>query len=296
MICYKCNKTIGDSALFCGFCGAQLKPVQHTGIARPEIQPINDFVKPNEVNQPDQPRIEFPKSKSNNLIWIIISSVVAIIILSYIVFEKYITESQSGHQQADTTSLVQNKALQVDETGSNPSVSDQTLPKDNIQPAEKETTTYTKSQQSDYSGQSANAQNTSLAENSETKHEDAFSVSSTEKDASIKNHELTEEKILTFIPNMPFFLGGNEALVRYIRNNIRYPLNAQESGIQGIVYTSFVVETDGSLSAIRILKGIGGGCDEEAIRLIKAMPNWIPGKQADKPVRVQYNLPMKFSL
>lgn len=71
---------------------------------------------------------------------------------------------------------------------------------------------------------------------------------------------------------------------------------ARESGIQGIVYITFVVERDGSITDVRILRPIGGGCDEEAIRVIKAMPKWTPGKQRGRPVRVQFNMPIRFTL
>lgn len=71
---------------------------------------------------------------------------------------------------------------------------------------------------------------------------------------------------------------------------------ARESGIQGTVYVTFVVERNGNVTDVRVLRGIGGGCDEEAVRVIKAMPKWNPGKQRGKPVRVQFNMPIKFTL
>jgi protein TonB len=71
---------------------------------------------------------------------------------------------------------------------------------------------------------------------------------------------------------------------------------ALESGIQGKVFVTFVVEKDGQISDIRVLRGIGGGCDAEAIRVVKSMPNWKPGRQRNMPVRVQFNLPVRFIL
>ena len=71
---------------------------------------------------------------------------------------------------------------------------------------------------------------------------------------------------------------------------------ARESGIQGRVFVTFVVERDGSVTDVRVLRGIGGGCDEEAIRVIKNMPKWNPGKQRGKSVRVQFNMPILFKL
>ncbi|HEY9113120.1 MAG TPA: energy transducer TonB, partial [Bacteroidales bacterium] len=75
-----------------------------------------------------------------------------------------------------------------------------------------------------------------------------------------------------------------------------YPALAKESGIQGRVFINFVVEIDGRITDVKVLRGIGGGCDEEAVRVVQSMPKWKPGKQRGKPVRVSYNLPVKFTL
>ena len=109
--------------------------------------------------------------------------------------------------------------------------------------------------------------------------------------------EMAEEsQVFMVVEQMPEFPGGEEALYKYLRANIKYPQSAKESGIQGRVFVTFIVEPDSSISDVRVLRGIGGGCDEEAIRVVKAMPKWIPGKQRGKPVRIQYNLPVQFSL
>ena len=71
---------------------------------------------------------------------------------------------------------------------------------------------------------------------------------------------------------------------------------AIENGVQGTVYVSFVVESDGRINEAKVLRGIGSGCDEEALRVVKSMPNWTPGTQRGKPVRVRYNLPIRFHL
>ena len=105
-----------------------------------------------------------------------------------------------------------------------------------------------------------------------------------------------ESQIFTVVETMPEFPGGDSALYRYLGEKIHYPDSARANGIQGRVFVTFVIEKDGSVSDVRILRGIGGGCDEEALRVIQNMPKWIPGKQRGKPVRVQYNLPIKFSL
>ena len=94
----------------------------------------------------------------------------------------------------------------------------------------------------------------------------------------------------------PEFPGGMEALIKYLSENIKYPEQAKKDKIQGKVYISFVVEKDGSVADAKVLRGIGGGCDEEALRVVNAMPNWTPGKQRNTPVRVQFNLPVAFKL
>ena len=103
-------------------------------------------------------------------------------------------------------------------------------------------------------------------------------------------------EIFTVVDEMPGYPGGEDARVSFLRQNIKYPEEARELGIQGTVYSSFVVEKDGSITDIQILRGIGGGCDEEVIRIIKAMPKWVPGKQRGAPVRVQFKMPLKFTL
>ena len=105
-----------------------------------------------------------------------------------------------------------------------------------------------------------------------------------------------EEKIFRIVEKKPKFPGGIEALYKYIGSNIKYPAMAKDSGIKGTVHITFVVEKDGSITDVKLLRRIGGGCDEEAIRVIGEMPNWNPGKQRGKPVRVQFNLPISFKL
>ena len=108
--------------------------------------------------------------------------------------------------------------------------------------------------------------------------------------------EEDEAQIFTVVESMPGYPGGEAARIKYLNNNIKYPQMARESGIQGRVFVTFVVEKDGRVTDVRVLRGIGGGCDEEAIRVIQNMPNWQPGKQRGKPVRVQFNMPILFKL
>ena len=114
--------------------------------------------------------------------------------------------------------------------------------------------------------------------------------------AVTEEEEVAEAEIFMVVEDAPSFPGGDEARIRFLQQNIKYPQMARESSIQGTVYVTFVVERDGSVTDVRVLRGIGGGCDEEAIRVIKAMPKWNPGKQRGKPVRVQFNMPIKFTL
>ncbi|MEZ4755710.1 MAG: energy transducer TonB [Flavobacteriales bacterium] len=101
---------------------------------------------------------------------------------------------------------------------------------------------------------------------------------------------------MTIAEQMPEFPGGKEALFAYIGKNLKYPEQAQEEGIEGVVYVTFVVETDGKITGVQVLRGIGGGCNEEAVRVVSGMPNWTPGMQRGKPVRVKYNLPIRYRL
>jgi periplasmic protein TonB len=100
----------------------------------------------------------------------------------------------------------------------------------------------------------------------------------------------------TVVEEMPGFPGGEGEMYKFITTTIKYPEEAKELGIQGKVFVNFVVEPDGSISEVKLIRGIGGGCDEEAIRVVRAMPKWIPGKQRGVPVRVFFNLPIKFTL
>lgn len=101
---------------------------------------------------------------------------------------------------------------------------------------------------------------------------------------------------LTFVELMPSYAGGEEALYGFLNANIKYPTIARENNISGTVVVNFVVEKDGSITNVKVLKDIGGGCGEEAVRVVKSMPKWNVGKQNGEPVRVAFNLPIKFTL
>lgn len=104
-----------------------------------------------------------------------------------------------------------------------------------------------------------------------------------------KEEEIVEAEVFTVVESMPDFPGGDAARMKFLQENIKYPQMARESNISGTVYVTFVVEPSGAVTGVRILRGIGGGCDEEAMRVIKAMPKWKAGQQRGKPVRVQFN-------
>jgi protein TonB len=108
--------------------------------------------------------------------------------------------------------------------------------------------------------------------------------------------EVEEEQIFTIVEEMPSFPGGEAALMKYLGKNIKYPAIAKDAGIQGTVYVTFVVNEEGAVKDVQVLRSIGGGCDEEAIRVVESMPKWKPGKQRGKSVKVQYNLPIRFTL
>jgi len=101
---------------------------------------------------------------------------------------------------------------------------------------------------------------------------------------------------LLIVEVMPMFVGGDEAREKWLHDNLIYPQIAKEANISGKVIVGFIVEKDGSITNVQLLKGIGGGCDEEAVRVIKAMPKWTIGKQNGVPARVQLNQPIQFTL
>ncbi len=115
-------------------------------------------------------------------------------------------------------------------------------------------------------------------------------------DFDIEEIDKEEDVIFSFVQNQPEFPGGETALYKYLKSNLKYPPDAREINLQGTVYITFVVWKDGSISDVKILRGIGGGCDEEVIRVIELMPNWIPGNQNGKKVNAAFQMPIKFKL
>ncbi|MCQ6961260.1 energy transducer TonB [Mucilaginibacter aquariorum] len=108
--------------------------------------------------------------------------------------------------------------------------------------------------------------------------------------------EENPNQIFTAVEQSPTFPGGEGAFGKYLQKNMRYPAIARENNVQGRVVLTFVVERDGSLTDIKVLRSLGSGTDEEAVRVLKASPKWKPGIQNGRPVRVQYSIPVNFTL
>lgn len=105
-----------------------------------------------------------------------------------------------------------------------------------------------------------------------------------------------DDEVFVVVEEQAEFPGGLDSMYAYIVKNLKYPELAKEKGIEGRVFVSFIIEKDGSISNVKLLRGIGGGCEEAAVEMVKNMPKWKPGTQRGKPVRVQFNLPIKFEL
>jgi protein TonB len=108
--------------------------------------------------------------------------------------------------------------------------------------------------------------------------------------------KIANDKVLEKAEVMPQFPGGDQAMMKFVSENVQYPEEAKEKEISGRVLVGFIVEKDGSVNEVKIVRGIGGGCDEEAVRVVKAMPKWKPGKQDGKTVRVSYTMPFFFKM
>ena len=114
-------------------------------------------------------------------------------------------------------------------------------------------------------------------------------------EVEVPEEEVSEE-IFTIVEEAPEPKGGIQVFYQYVADNLKYPASALRLGIGGVVYVKFVVEKDGSLTDITVIKGIGAGCDEEAVRVLSTAPKWIPGKQRGVPVRVYKMVPINFQL
>ncbi|MFY0599479.1 MAG: TonB family protein [Cyclobacteriaceae bacterium] len=104
------------------------------------------------------------------------------------------------------------------------------------------------------------------------------------------------EKTFIIVESMPSFPGGDIAFLQYMAKKIKYPKSAKTVGAEGVVYLEFIINKDGSISDVKLLRGIGMGCDQEAIRVLLNSPKWNPGKQRGVPVRVKRTIPVNFKL
>lgn len=112
----------------------------------------------------------------------------------------------------------------------------------------------------------------------------------------IAQEKPVEEKVFDVVEQMPQFPGGDAALFEYLSTHIKYPTIAEENGVQGRVIVTFVVERDGSITDVKVVKSVDPSLDKEASRVVAGMPKWIPGKQNGSAVRVKYTVPVTFRL
>jgi protein TonB len=117
-----------------------------------------------------------------------------------------------------------------------------------------------------------------------------------QKEATVVGLETDKDEPVLVVEQQPNFPGGLDELMKFLGRNLRYPKAAQNNEVEGKVYVQFVVNREGKVSQVTVLKGIGYGCDEEAVRVMNLMPAWTPGKQGGKAVSVRYNLPISFKL
>ena len=108
--------------------------------------------------------------------------------------------------------------------------------------------------------------------------------------------EPAKKQVYKTVENMPVYPGGDDARVKFMIENVKYPAEAIKKNTQGTVFVDFIVQSDGALRDVKVQRGIGSGCDEEAVRVIKLMPKWVPGTEKGKPVDVQFVMPVKFKL
>jgi len=112
----------------------------------------------------------------------------------------------------------------------------------------------------------------------------------------IEEETRDEGEIFMIVEEMPEFPGGTAELQKYLATSVRYPVIAQENGVQGRVYIQFVINQNGEVTNAVVLRGVDPSLDKEALRVVQAMPKWKPGKQRNRPVRVSYTVPINFVL
>ncbi len=139
-----------------------------------------------------------------------------------------------------------------------------------------------------------NVEVASVEINTEDNKDKVVAISAPVTSAPIEEEE--DNVIFQVVEKMPSFPGGDAALFKFLNENVKYPVIAQENGVQGRVICQFVVNRDGSIVDVEVVRSVDASLDKEAIRVIKSMPKWSPGQQRGKPVRVKYTLPVNFKL
>ena len=117
-----------------------------------------------------------------------------------------------------------------------------------------------------------------------------------EKNTQTHKDTTTDDKVYEVCEQMPIFEGGDAALMKYLTDSVKYPELAKKHGVQGRVVIGFIVEKDGSLTNVKVLRAVDRALDAEALRVVMGMPKWIPGRQNEQRVRVKYNVPVSFRL
>lgn len=124
----------------------------------------------------------------------------------------------------------------------------------------------------------------------------AISFNKNEEMWSNEISEIEDVPVYAIVEKMPQYLGGEDARIQFLKDNINYPQHEALKGIEGTVYISFVIDFDGSVTSVKILKGVSDGINAESIRVVKLFPKWMPGTQNGKPVRVLFNMPIDFKI
>ncbi len=135
-----------------------------------------------------------------------------------------------------------------------------------------------------------------LIEEIQEKARDAGADIRPAEDYAFEKGQQREDGVWTVVQELPKYPGGTEAMFKFLIANINYPEQAKKDTIEGRVYVNFIVEPDGQVTNVNVLRGIGSGCDEEAVRVVEMMPAWTPGYEEGEPVRVSFNIPIRFSL
>jgi protein TonB len=128
--------------------------------------------------------------------------------------------------------------------------------------------------------------------------EDEIEIEDTEsdEDEEIEIIEEDDDEFFMVVENMPIFPGGDLGLMKYIQKHVKYPAIAKEYNITGKVYVSFIIDKSGSVTKVKIVRGVDKNLDAEAVRVVKSLPKYKPGKQRGKPVRVMFTIPINFTL